>query len=552
MKANKATASRAEGKAAKAAAKAEAEAKALAALAEWEGDSGSSNGKKGGKGSKKVSAVAAAKLTAKKQKQLEKEEARAKKLAKRKGTPAVPLSAKGKAAPAEEANENEEEEGGAEEDGKDEEEEEEEEEEWGEEDADGNGESAAGANGATSREVDESSLATPAAGSSVDEAAAAVANLAIADTPPTPPPMQDAGSSSETTKAAKADVDLETTHSVSTTTTPGVDNSGVTDSSQAANPATACATVAPREDDDVADLMSHGWLKLCSEDATRRTKLEAATLPPLLASEGGESGVSLENCLARFTAPTPLQQSEGSGFRCPACHARSKRAKATSTSAAASACEVRLAAVVAQSTTLAAEEASSGVEANAQKVVEDDGEGEDKKAEGEDGDQDDSDDEEEDEGERPEMQDGTHRMALASAPPVLVLHLKRLLPFAKVHTHVDAPLRLDLAPYMVSPKSNPAPLEGTGEASARASLSSPLKTQTQVASPALSAHQPPVWYSLFGITEHAGGRSGGHYVMHGHGGNSDEWVTVSDSSVTPMSASAVRQKQAYMLWYAKE
>jgi ubiquitin C-terminal hydrolase len=128
------------------------------------------------------------------------------------------------------------------------------------------------------------------------------------------------------------------------------------------------------------------------------------------------------------------------------------------------------------------------------------------------------------------MQDGTHRMALASAPPVLVLHLKRLLPFAKVHTHVDAPLTLDLAPYMVAQPttSTPSPLPPPGGGD-------------QVGQ--------PLWYTLFGVTEHAGGRSGGHYVMHGHGG--DEWVTASDASVAAVSADAVRHKQAYMLWYAK-
>ena len=51
------------------------------------------------------------------------------------------------------------------------------------------------------------------------------------------------------------------------------------------------------------------------------------------------------------------------------------------------------------------------------------------------------------------------------------------------------------------------------------------------------------------MTEHLGGRLGGHYVAYTHGGGG--WDYISDSSVSASSESAVLAAQAYMLWYRR-
>ncbi|XP_063537384.1 ubiquitin carboxyl-terminal hydrolase 16/45 isoform X1 [Cydia strobilella] len=87
----------------------------------------------------------------------------------------------------------------------------------------------------------------------------------------------------------------------------------------------------------------------------------------------------------------------------------------------------------------------------------------------------------------------TKRFLVASAPAILILHLKRFqlgprCMFRKMSKHVDFPAILDLAPFCAMDK---------------------LRKQ-----PGINRTQEQVLYSLYGVVEHSGGMHGGHYVAY--------------------------------------
>ncbi|GAA5980606.1 hypothetical protein JCM11641_006697 [Rhodosporidiobolus odoratus] len=122
------------------------------------------------------------------------------------------------------------------------------------------------------------------------------------------------------------------------------------------------------------------------------------------------------------------------------------------------------------------------------------------------------------------------KLSLSKLPPILVIHLKRFSfhgPFSdKIETQVQYPLTgLDLNAFVPPPL-----MDQRGKAVNEA---------------------PPKGYSydLFGVTNHYGNLSSGHYTAFVRSGR--EWFNIGDSKVTPCDPGVVHSaKSAYILYYA--
>ncbi|KAH9958814.1 hypothetical protein BC827DRAFT_540115 [Russula dissimulans] len=132
----------------------------------------------------------------------------------------------------------------------------------------------------------------------------------------------------------------------------------------------------------------------------------------------------------------------------------------------------------------------------------------------------------------------TKTLSLSRLPPVLLIHLKRFSfkgPFTdKIEKHVDFPLRgLDLTNYMPPPLPPGADRAGT--------QTYPLDD------PRLQI--PPYRYDLYGVTNHFGSLSSGHYTafIASRGG----WLYCDDSRVSQANAKEVVGKPAYVLYYKR-
>ncbi|GAA5916849.1 uncharacterized protein JCM6883_000088 [Sporobolomyces salmoneus] len=121
----------------------------------------------------------------------------------------------------------------------------------------------------------------------------------------------------------------------------------------------------------------------------------------------------------------------------------------------------------------------------------------------------------------------TKKLSLSKLPPILVIHLKRFSfhgPFSdKIETQVHYPLTgLDLTHFIPPPlmdqKSGSVPSGG-------------------------------FQYDLFGVTNHYGNLSSGHYTAFVRNGR--EWFNIGDSKVTACDPNTVQSaKSAYILYYA--
>ncbi|KDE05592.1 hypothetical protein MVLG_04087 [Microbotryum lychnidis-dioicae p1A1 Lamole] len=125
----------------------------------------------------------------------------------------------------------------------------------------------------------------------------------------------------------------------------------------------------------------------------------------------------------------------------------------------------------------------------------------------------------------------TKKLSLSRLPPILVIHLKRFSfhgPFSdKIETFVQYPLfGLDLTTLI------PPPL-------------------MDMRSNASSSKVPPKGYvyDLFGVTNHYGNLSSGHYTAYVRNGR--DWYNIGDSKVTPVDPRIVEgNKSAYILYLA--
>ncbi|GAA5908331.1 hypothetical protein JCM6882_006804, partial [Rhodosporidiobolus microsporus] len=123
------------------------------------------------------------------------------------------------------------------------------------------------------------------------------------------------------------------------------------------------------------------------------------------------------------------------------------------------------------------------------------------------------------------------KLSLSKLPPILVIHLKRFSfhgPFSdKIETQVQYPLSgLDLGPFIPPPLME----KRTGQV--------------------LNGAPPKGYvYDLFGVTNHYGNLSSGHYTAFVRSGR--EWNNIGDSKVTPCDPRMVESaKSAYILYYA--
>ncbi|KAJ7066422.1 ubiquitin carboxyl-terminal hydrolase 4 [Mycena amicta] len=128
-------------------------------------------------------------------------------------------------------------------------------------------------------------------------------------------------------------------------------------------------------------------------------------------------------------------------------------------------------------------------------------------------------------------------LSLARLPPILVIHLKRFEingRFSdKVDTFVDYPLKsLDLTNFM------PPPLP-PGADKGRIVMT-PDDPRSQM---------PPYRYNLYGVTNHTGNLSSGHYTAFI--ADRDGWKSCDDSSIRPVDEKQVVNQRAYVLFYKR-
>ncbi|KAF9454384.1 cysteine proteinase [Macrolepiota fuliginosa MF-IS2] len=133
------------------------------------------------------------------------------------------------------------------------------------------------------------------------------------------------------------------------------------------------------------------------------------------------------------------------------------------------------------------------------------------------------------------------KLSLARLPPVLLIHLKRFEANGrfsdKVDTFVEFPMKaLDLTNYM------PAPLPpGADKSELNGGLPMSLDDpRTQL---------PPYRYDLYGVTNHYGNLTSGHYTafVSSRGG----WMYCDDSSVKAVETKQVVNQKAYVLFYKR-
>ncbi|KAF8507957.1 hypothetical protein BU17DRAFT_56970 [Hysterangium stoloniferum] len=136
------------------------------------------------------------------------------------------------------------------------------------------------------------------------------------------------------------------------------------------------------------------------------------------------------------------------------------------------------------------------------------------------------------------LRKATKKLSLSRLPPVLMIHLKRFSfkgPFTdKLDTLVDFPIKgLDLTNYMPSP----LPPSADNHRSHAMTTDDP---RTQL---------PPYRYDLYGVTNHFGSLSSGHYTAYiaSRGG----WLYCDDSRVTNADSKNIVGRPAYVLYYKR-
>jgi len=132
----------------------------------------------------------------------------------------------------------------------------------------------------------------------------------------------------------------------------------------------------------------------------------------------------------------------------------------------------------------------------------------------------------------------TKHLSLARLPPILVIHLKRFEIHGrfsdKIDTFVDYPLKsLDLTNFM------PPPLPPGADKSQLNSVS-PDDPRCQL---------PPYKYNLYGVTNHSGNLTSGHYTAYI--ADRDGWKSCDDSSIRPVDEKQVVNQRAYVLFYKR-
>ncbi|KAF8555660.1 cysteine proteinase [Imleria badia] len=142
------------------------------------------------------------------------------------------------------------------------------------------------------------------------------------------------------------------------------------------------------------------------------------------------------------------------------------------------------------------------------------------------------------------LRSATKILSLSRLPPVLLIHLKRFSvkgPFTdKIETVVDFPLKsLDLTNYM--PPPFPPDMRKNAERPTPTSAANDPRLQV-----------PPYKYDLYGVTNHFGSLSNGHYTAFVASPSSPTgWVYCDDSRITPIEPKEAVGRPAYVLYYKR-
>lgn len=139
-----------------------------------------------------------------------------------------------------------------------------------------------------------------------------------------------------------------------------------------------------------------------------------------------------------------------------------------------------------------------------------------------------------------QLRKATKKLTLSRLPPILLIHLKRFSvkgPFTdKIETVVEFPIKgLDLTNYM------PAPLPP--------SMVGPANGIPPSSADDARVQLPPYKYDLYGVTNHFGSLSNGHYTAFIASRGS--WLYCDDSRVTATDAKEVVGRPAYVLFYKR-
>lgn len=139
-----------------------------------------------------------------------------------------------------------------------------------------------------------------------------------------------------------------------------------------------------------------------------------------------------------------------------------------------------------------------------------------------------------------QLRKATKKLTLSRLPPVLLIHLKRFSvkgPFTdKIETVVEFPIKgLDLTNYMPAPL--PPGMVGSVNGVAPSNADD---AQVQL---------PPYKYDLYGVTNHFGSLSHGHYTAFI--ASRGAWLYCDDSRITTTDAKEVVGRPAYVLFYKR-
>lgn len=113
------------------------------------------------------------------------------------------------------------------------------------------------------------------------------------------------------------------------------------------------------------------------------------------------------------------------------------------------------------------------------------------------------------------------KMDVWKSPEILIIHLKRFLHTASSHLKLDInvkyPSVLDMTNNIISPKQEDEEIK----------------------------------YNLFGVIEHSGSMSGGHYTAHCYHHIKKKWYSFNDEIAKPARPAAAHNKEGYVLFYIR-
>lgn len=140
--------------------------------------------------------------------------------------------------------------------------------------------------------------------------------------------------------------------------------------------------------------------------------------------------------------------------------------------------------------------------------------------------------------------EATKRITITRAPQILVIQLKRFKSVRrgftdKSNTLVDFPLTgLDLTPFSVPPPSFPNAQDAEARYGPSASESDDQTT-------------PPFEYDAYGVVQHFGTLTGGHYTALVRGSTGGQWFEFNDRVISNFGTRHVPSAAAYLLFYVR-